>query len=312
MYIGPWQEFKLARLIQQQQQQSDTPVVAARAPKLQGRRRPGVPRRPASEADGDDIASVASSSRSGFSTQSAPAHLQQGSAQGRLNDYYDSVERSCRRGASLDAERSGSRPSSGVGVRPSASLRSLQQSRTGGGAAGAKKKASIKPKPPNPEQQRRERIRAMQKLYGLAKDEGDDEGSTAVPTPCSGSEASIPAGIANGRPAVELLPPPPVQVSPDVDRALHALQATMCARETAPVPQVVSGATLDASEAATGVPISGERDVSAWPLPSLPEDPLNQSTFSMASSGGLIAWSKALQRDEEAEPPATLASLFKL
>lgn len=303
MYIGPWQEFKLARLIQQQQQQGDTPLAAA-ASKPQPRRRPGVPRRFASDADGDDIASVASSSRSGFSTQSAPAHLQgQASAQNRLNDYYDSVERSSRRGNSLDSQRPAPRPGSAVGAR-SASLRSLQQPRAGVGGGGATaKRKPVKPKPPNPEKARRERILAMQKLYGLARDEGEEESATA----------STPSSMLSSFAEVSSAPPPagPLlagaaerQVTPDVDRALYALQASISASEAMPVAQ-----------AATGVPMSGERDATAWPLTSLPEDPLNQSTvslLSMASSGGLIAWSKALQKEEEVSPPATLASFFKM
>merc|ERR1740121_2736125 len=96
-------------------------------------------------------------------------------------------------------------------------------------------------------------------------------------------------------------PLPAAQVTTDADRALHALQSSIAASEATPVSQVAPASVL----------ANGERDAVAWPLPSLPEDPLNQSTFSMASSGGLIAWSKALQREEENSPPATLASFFR-
>lgn len=269
MYIGPWQEFKLAQLIKQQQDAKEGLTPQARVPKAPARRRPGVPRRAASEADRDDIASVASSSRSGFSAQSAPAAP-------------------AHRGTTSTGGRS-------------SSLRSLQQPV---GVAGAKTKAKAKAPKVNPEQQRRERIQAMQKLYGLAaKDEDEDERGRSPPPPA----------------AVEVTPD--VVITPDVDRALRDLRASMNSHERGPAPAVAqqhAAAFIQARAPPVALEVpaafghSQYHDGAGFHLPSLPEDPLNQSTVSLGSSGGLIAWSKALQKEEEGgSPPASLAGFFK-
>jgi len=303
MYIGPWQEFKLARLIQQQQQAQQLPPLPPRHGRLPARR--------PSSAVADDAASVASSSRSGLSTQSAPARLPQASAQSRLNDYYDASERSQRppqqrRGSSAEAAPGGPRPrSSGLGTRSSSSLGA--GARRGGGAA-AKKPAKNKEKPVSFEEQRRARILQMQKLYGLAREEdasggGGGDGQEAD---TAASAARLPlvsqsSGYAAAAPAVETGP------APDMDNALRQLCASMDAcdaqggrgGENAPPPP-----PLDS----TFIGRSGFHSKSASPLPPLPEDPVSMSN-TLGSSGGLIAWSKNLQA-EELSPQATLASFF--
>jgi len=240
--------------------------------------------------------------RSSFSINSTSPHFQLGSPQGLLNEYYDSVERSRRHEGSLDrCDARGSRPSSGAGIR-SGSFRSSEKPRSAAGSL-VKKKSAAKPKAKNAELERRERIRAMQKLYGLARDEDEESRTPSTGTPGS-SDADLPAPgplrLAEGR-----LPGQP-QVTLAVDSALQALQASITACEQAPVHDD----RLQRAAVVTGSP--GEAwQATSWPLPSLPEDPLNTSTLSLNSSGGLIAWSKGLQREEDNSPPATLASFFK-
>ncbi|CAK9064930.1 Glutaredoxin-C6 [Durusdinium trenchii] len=140
MYIGPWQEYKLARLIQHQHQ------VLARELSAQDVRR------------GRPFDASPASSRSGFSgqsTQSAPAHVPGPSAQVRLNDYCDSIERAeRRRGAPRPRAPSGG--SSNASTRPysssSGSTRGQggSSSSTSSGRAAAKRAAGPKKsgKPP--------------------------------------------------------------------------------------------------------------------------------------------------------------------
>lgn len=168
-----------------------------------------------------------------------------------------------------------SRPCSGTGVRSNANLRSVPP--RGAPSRGAKGKA--KAKPASLEEQRRARILHMQKLYGLGGADGPEEEAASTGPAAAPAEA---------------------QITPDVDRALRELRASMDSCEAAQTT----------TEAPAAFVASWRRDATEWPLPSLPEDPLNTTSMSMGSSGGLIAWSKNLQA-EEASPQATLASFFK-
>mmetsp|Transcript_45665 Transcript_45665/g.132246 ORF Transcript_45665/g.132246 Transcript_45665/m.132246 type:complete len:291 (-) Transcript_45665:12-884(-) len=286
MYIGPWQEFKLARLIQQRHEQEQLP---GRVPQLpRGSRAPG--RRRGQAEHQDDVASVASSSRSGFSgfsTQSAPAQLGQPSAQSRLNDYCDLA--GGRRASSTDGGTpQAPRPRSSIsrGSGGSSSSAAALPSRGGRKPPTGKKvgaRASAKAKAAAFEDQRRARILQMQRLYGLAASQ--EEGAAAE------------EGV-----AAQAAPPPAAQQrqdcsswgpTPEVDRALSELQASMDAHE----PEL-SGAGPAAQ------PAAGRGSPS--PLPPLPEDPFS---LSMGSSGGLIAWSKNLKPDD-LSPSASLTGFF--
>mmetsp|Transcript_82824 Transcript_82824/g.230020 ORF Transcript_82824/g.230020 Transcript_82824/m.230020 type:complete len:319 (+) Transcript_82824:74-1030(+) len=314
MYIGPWQEFKLARLIQQHHEQEQP---SRRRPQLpQGSRVSVHRRRQAEQADAhDDAASVASSSRSGFSTQSAPAQLVQPSAQARLNNYYEHLERTCRRASSTD----GGMPQA---VRPRSSASQCSGSGTGalpprgsGRKPPGKKgsaKASAKAKAAAFEEQRRARIVQMQRLYGLAASEEseapqDEDGVMAkVATAPSGStvvQSSAASGCLLGSLAqqrnAEGAPGPECSwqgLTPDADRALGELQASMDAHE----PELNGGQLAQ-------LPATSKKSADvAWSLPTLPEDPLS---LSMGSSGGLIAWSKNL-RPDNLSPSASLTEFF--
>uniref|UniRef100_A0A7S1LFV0 Uncharacterized protein n=1 Tax=Alexandrium catenella TaxID=2925 RepID=A0A7S1LFV0_ALECA len=293
MYIGPWQEFKLARLIQQRHEQEELPGGRPQLPR--GRR--GVPHR-RSQAEHDDVASVASSSRSGFSgfsTQSAPAQLAQPSPQSRLNDFYDHAERNSRRASSTDGgtPQAAPRPRSSI-CRGSSAGNLPQRGRKP--PLGAKKpsaKATAKAKAAAFEEQRRTRILQMQRLYGLSASEdaeAAEESSTAAQAPQGSAATAAMFGSAADAPKQDYAPSGPI---PDVDRALSELQASMCAHE----PELRG---TDQTQ-----PVAG-RHHSPCPLPTLPEDPFS---LSMGSSGGLIAWSKNLKPDD-LSPSASLTNFF--
>eukprot|EP00435_Cladocopium_sp_Y103_P008012 s4674_g2.t1 len=167
MYIGPWQEYKLARLIQHQHQ------ALARDASREARR----------GGSGGLLDASPASSRSGFSglsTQSAPARVPGPSAQVRLNDYCDSIER-CerRRWAARPRVPSGSstastRPyssSSGSTRGQGGSTSSASSGKAAAKHAAGPKKPGKPPKAVSLEEQRRTRIRHMQRLYGLGSDE---------------------------------------------------------------------------------------------------------------------------------------------
>jgi len=339
MYIGPWQEYKLARLIQHHQEQNPQP----RAQPQQRRPRPASvsgnrqQRRPAAQAArrrlsdgrGDDVASIASSSQSGFSgfsTQSAPAQL---SAQSRLNDFYDSWERRTKgeHGGSNDALRPpprarGDRPLSGASTR-----------RAGAGGVRARTPLSHG-RPPVPkakasqaslEETRKSRIMQMQRLYGLAREEPDapDEcaaepfeaalGSTSRP---GGIDASLAGegrasrtelrgavtGVAGGGGAV----PPPAPAA--------AVSAALSERGGTGGGE--GGFTPDFDRALCELRASmynGNEVGDPSPEPAVcsptSADPMGLSATA-GSSGGLIAWSKNL-RPEELSPELSLANLFR-
>eukprot|EP00448_Togula_jolla_P041502 CAMPEP_0170644654 /NCGR_PEP_ID=MMETSP0224-20130122/42613_1 /TAXON_ID=285029 /ORGANISM="Togula jolla, Strain CCCM 725" /LENGTH=274 /DNA_ID=CAMNT_0010975721 /DNA_START=26 /DNA_END=850 /DNA_ORIENTATION=+ len=234
-------------------------------------------------SDTASVASERSAVSSGFSTQSAPAAFPQ-SAQVRLNKACDPASRAIRGAESFGQSRSGS---SGRSDRP--------------GAVGTRKQrppaASGKAKARPLEELRRSRIQNMQKLYGLSRAE---PASSELRSP--GSPASD--GALATAPQAHMAPPVPEQCraqepcraqgsqSPAVDRTLSELEARLGAGGVGDDP-----------------PAADWRAVDEWPLPSLPEDPLNLSR-SMASSGGLIAWSKNL-KPEELSPHATMVNLLR-
>mmetsp|Transcript_11173 Transcript_11173/g.24658 ORF Transcript_11173/g.24658 Transcript_11173/m.24658 type:complete len:282 (+) Transcript_11173:194-1039(+) len=280
MYIGPWQEYKLARLIQQQQQ--PTPDARQQRLVVGGGRRPG-------SGFADDAASVASSRSglSGTSTRSAPARLPH-SAQAQLNDYCTAAER---------AERPlRTRPPS-AGYQPRAKA-------TG-------KKSSKKDKGPSLEEQRKMRIRQMQKLYGLGSSEQDEEGDH--PPTDEAADRTAPAGKIYQRPPLAPTfsphPAPPTSGSGGVGQVpfassqehLHFSNTSSSRGSPSPSPSLYT----DFSPAT-----QRPDDTLDGRLPSLAEDPLGITSASLNSSGGLIAWSKNLQADD-LSPQATLTRFFK-
>jgi len=319
MYIGPWQEYKLARLIQNQHQALAREVAQEVIRQRAGASRPNSSR--------GALASPTCSQRSGFSgssgisTQSAPAQLPQPSAQVRLNDYCDSAERASqasdrrrrwappRPGAASGSSTGSTRPcsasSSALGGRGStASLSGIPPlpragasaiKRKAGCVGGGAKKSGKPPQAASFEEQRRARIRHMQKLYGLGDgDDGDAapreqhqeqpshpggggalETSSAATAAVAGSFAAIASQASNDRGQDDR--------TSEVDNAISRLQSSIQAHESADV-------------------------TTKLPLPSLPEDPLGAS-MDMGGSGGLIEWSKNLHPDD-LSPQATLASFF--
>mmetsp|Transcript_60435 Transcript_60435/g.141336 ORF Transcript_60435/g.141336 Transcript_60435/m.141336 type:complete len:282 (+) Transcript_60435:73-918(+) len=278
MYIGPWQEYKLARLIQQQHQ------AIAREVAVDAVRPTGS--RPSSHRGAEASPASSRSGFSGLSTHSAPAQLPgQPSAQVRLNDYCDSVERLSKAndrrrwapprprlpsGSSTGSTRPYSSSSRGSDRGPGFGSGSSAGSAGYSAAkrtAGAKKASGKPPKAASFEEQRRSRILHMQRLYGLGQAE-------ASPAP----EVPVP----------KIVEPDPLPVRQGRDLACRELEAS-----PSPVRREPSQ------------PISPKSD--EWTLPTVKEaDPLSMS---MGSSGGLIAWSKGLQPDA-LSPQASLASFF--
>jgi len=271
MYIGACQEFKLARLIQQQQPQDDPRSKPARKPlvSVPGQRRAPVPKK--KSGGFDDSASVASSTRSewsGYSTQSAPPKLPSSNA--CLNEFCDRAGHSGRKAESVDGSAPRARSSCSARPRSSTGSRGAAHSslppRAGRPAAKSTPKAGGRNKGPSLEEQRRARILHMQKLYGLG---GDPELEEKAPEPSTevGVDRPLPDTGMNSIPA-----------------GADMVKASYSRRD-------VRGTSIN-----------------DWPLTSLPEDPIEMS-MSMGSSGGLIAWSKNLQPDT-VSPSATLAGLF--
>mmetsp|Transcript_68916 Transcript_68916/g.131368 ORF Transcript_68916/g.131368 Transcript_68916/m.131368 type:complete len:292 (-) Transcript_68916:45-920(-) len=289
MYIGPWQEYKLARLIQHHQELQQTPqsTPQSRRPLSQPRRPPArAPRRTRS----DDTASVCSSeSQSGFSfqsTQSAPAAP---SPQSRLNNFYDHLERNTRQ------ETVGSRQA-GRPPRPFSSAGSRGGARGQGGGKrsssrpGAKAKAKAR-QAQSLDDTRRARILHMQRLYGLASDE--EELPPAAPSPVVEPTVDTAASVIQHEVSplqhVASLPVAPKadadSFTPDFDRALSELRASMVLHEEVP-----DSFNLESN-------LDDDRD------------PMGLS-LTAGSSGGLIAWSKNL-KPEELSSEVTLESLLR-
>mmetsp|Transcript_27740 Transcript_27740/g.82726 ORF Transcript_27740/g.82726 Transcript_27740/m.82726 type:complete len:299 (+) Transcript_27740:79-975(+) len=294
MYIGAWQEFKLAKLIQQKTKDDQQVPSTGGTGRLS---------RASRRSDADDGASVASEANSRYSTQSAPAKL---SAQSRLNDYYESLERDRQRrtgSSTTTTPSSGTRPRSSTGVRTGHAGTRGSSASSASSASGLpprpKKKAAAKSKA-SLEQQRRERILHMQRLYGLAAEEEEEEeaqlpardhSATLLPTTAGYGAAQSAASYAQADAGYTQQRGP----TSEADRALVELNASMNACEPR---QQESGHDMDSRRVES--PLGR--------LPSLPEDPLNLS-MSMGSSGGLIAWSKNLRADDSS-PRATLSSFF--
>lgn len=293
MYIGAWQEYKLARLIQQHQNEQNPPGNQ-RTPLRSGLRSSSSSR---SARQGDDVASLSSSksgaSVSGMSTQSAPAKLQPSqSAQSQLNDFYDQSRR--REGAAAASARS---------QRPRSSL----APRTGRPPKPAAKKAAAKPKAKSVEQDRRARIQAMQKLYGLGSEPEQAEVSPrSLPTPMA---ASILDSCLPCRSSVESTQPlrVPGPMS-EVDRALSELRMSMDMHATDSGGELVQASFARAPASADGILRSSF--LTAEPLPPVSEDPPDFSmSLTAGSSGGLIAWSRNLC-PEALSPEASLTSFM--
>eukprot|EP00929_Paragymnodinium_shiwhaense_P098251 TRINITY_DN59765_c1_g1_i1.p1 TRINITY_DN59765_c1_g1~~TRINITY_DN59765_c1_g1_i1.p1 ORF type:complete len:305 (+),score=94.35 TRINITY_DN59765_c1_g1_i1:98-1012(+) len=299
MYIGAWQEYKLAQLIKQQRE-AEGGGGGGRAP-----RTPlyGGGRRPVSRAHSnpgrrdDDAASLASSrSFSGFSTQSAPAGHGEG----------DNAERTALRQISVET-----RQRAGLPPRPKAGARGgglPGARRPAGKAAAAKAKAQQQTK--NFEELRKSRIQQMQKLYGLHKDE--EGGGEAAAESSSSSTAASSCAMPRQASGPALLPSPGLQYGGVPASALQPGQQALQAPMQQPVPLASSSASLlpDVSRALQELqmsmqdqPFQAAEGMSAGGLLSpLPEDPMD-------SSAGLIAWSKGLC-PEEVSPSATLANFL--
>jgi len=149
------------------------------------------------------------------------------------------------------------------------------------------------------EEQRRARIVQMQRLYGLAAPEDEEERQGLERTEEAGppqlaQRGERPASRCSELPAAQ--EGPPRGLTPDMDRALSRLQDSMSVHEADLRPQAAAG------------PSASEALGCDWPLPPLLEDPLSQSQ-GLGDSGGLIAWSRNL-RPDALSPEATLASFF--
>jgi len=297
MYIGPWQEYKLAKLIQHHQQQQQALVQTPL-----GQQRPGNRLRQSRPCltDADDIASVTSSTRSGTSfksAQSAPSQLRSGrvSAQSRLNDFYEHWDRNDRQTARGDVVAD-------AGPQQTRRLPPRPRSSNGRPKAIAKKRPKAT-SGPSFEEERRARILHMKNLYGLGGGEVAVEfqagptiglqssASNATFSSISRVDSAATLRLVDGYVSAPTAASALVAVvatdtiTPDFDRALMELQASMDVRDDAHHPEL------------------SMRRVEEDPLA------LSMTAESMGGSGGLIAWSKNL-RPEDLSHDATLASFF--
>mmetsp|Transcript_40742 Transcript_40742/g.73606 ORF Transcript_40742/g.73606 Transcript_40742/m.73606 type:complete len:302 (-) Transcript_40742:95-1000(-) len=300
MYIGPWQEYKLARLLQKQAQDEDSRKLTTRH--LQLPRQRSVDRAISSRSDlkAEDLetASVTSSTRSStsfISTRSAPSRVgSQSSAQARLDRLYNEAERGDSCGA-VHGTGKGGRPASAASSRPGG------RPPLAGRPPPAKRpcaKKTAKQSEQSLLDQRRARISQMQKLYGLGGSEHDSE----APNPaqqagdvhasmdgqaCGGGVSREPE-VSGSPVAVTSLPP--WQKVPDGVRV--SLDATN---------RVPSAADLSRLET---VPEYSQKIVADK------VDPLALS-ISGGMDDNLIAWSQNL-RPEDLSPEATLESFFPM
>jgi hypothetical protein len=165
----------------------------------------------------------------------------------------------------------------------------------------AKRKPKAKAAP-SFEDERRARILQMKRLYGLADPEPSAD-STPFEATSNGlnettclsrvdSLASIVDGYNSGyrdnqtRPSPAPVPIDKDSLTPDFDRALNQLQASMDNHE-------------ESQRLASPEPFSRQQDPMA----------MSMSADSMGGSGGLIAWSKNL-RPEDLSTDVTLASFL--
>lgn len=188
MYIGPWQEYKLAKLIQNQQNQiqalqagiapSPTVSSSSRLRLNSGHRRRGSEKAQSERAD-DDTESTATSS---FSTKSAPLlgtphGRPRNGAQRKLEEYYQDEERERRReDKEIQNRLRPPRPNSGI--------------RVGGKLPSERRDAAVQKKKENFTKVRNSRIHGMRALYGLKCDsrpssvqKNSDGMSDATPSP---------------------------------------------------------------------------------------------------------------------------------
>eukprot|EP00747_Dinoflagellata_sp_TGD_P166576 gnl/TRDRNA2_/TRDRNA2_189564_c0_seq1.p1 gnl/TRDRNA2_/TRDRNA2_189564_c0~~gnl/TRDRNA2_/TRDRNA2_189564_c0_seq1.p1 ORF type:complete len:346 (+),score=62.41 gnl/TRDRNA2_/TRDRNA2_189564_c0_seq1:126-1163(+) len=341
MYIGPWQEYKLARLIELHNKQE----LSNQLQRQQQRPRQSTGRGAASRGGiNDDSASVASSSRSGFSgisTQSAPPGApgaREPSAQGRLNEFYNEWDRTRARPAGSDNSSRPDVPRPGSLRRPSsANQQKVPGRKSGSGRPAAKSRASAM----SFEAQRRSRIQQMQKLYGLGAGDGEDQqqqqqdctqgGAAAAAVPMSPAR-SVASGAAGRPPAMPTgVPPKPTRspeppdlsgpgadsgsgLTPDLDRALRGMRASIESHEQTPASMPVYGPPKMPNHLApVGATMRSSPVLPVAPAP-IPEeasaaDPLNMS---LGSSAGLIAWSKGLRpEDLSVSPEASLMSFYR-
>lgn len=157
MYIGPWQEYKLARLIQatheKKEASSRNPVGLPRQSSIDRLHNGGC----AESLDRLETSSVASSTRSGLSSKSAPPRL---TAQSRLNDMFQDAAHVRRERTPASTAGRPPRPLSSMGVRRGTGARQPAARRAVAPKSGAVPKVSA-------EAERRARIAHMQRLYGL-------------------------------------------------------------------------------------------------------------------------------------------------
>mmetsp|Transcript_10768 Transcript_10768/g.24597 ORF Transcript_10768/g.24597 Transcript_10768/m.24597 type:complete len:315 (+) Transcript_10768:67-1011(+) len=311
MYIGPWQEYKLARLLQKQAKEEDSKRLASQRPILP--RQHSVDRsisRPDLKVEDVETSSVTSSTRSStsfISTRSAPSRLgSQSSAQARLDGLYRDAERNEHRAsASQCSGRGSSRPTSAASARP-----------TGRpplpGRPPPAKRPSGKKTAKQSEQgllaQRRARIAQMQRLYGLGgeEDAAAEIAPSGVQAEAESSRSDLRSPLPREMPEAssysQRSPPAAATAAPVVVTSLPPWQK---------IPDVVQIAADGAFSQDTLCRGGG--------LPTVPEDSSQKMNASqvdplgLSLSGGvddnLIAWSQGL-RPEDLSPEATLESFF--
>lgn len=163
MYIGPWQEYKLARLIQSQQNQIQALQAQAGIAPSPGHLRLKSDRvrtvgHSSAQSDRYDDGASESTATSSFSTKSAPVLGAQGvprsGAQRQLEEYYQGDERERRReDREIKARLRPPRPNSGI--------------RIGGKLPSERRDETQKKRAENLAKQRNSRINGMRQLYGL-------------------------------------------------------------------------------------------------------------------------------------------------
>lgn len=299
MYIGPWQEYKLAKLIQASTQRVLVPADGDTEPTPHVDTSLSVPRARQQidrvcSPTGASVRSVSdSSTATGISTASAPSRM----AQAKLDDlfYNAAYANTSPSSASGSASSSIRQPRVLIHRVPAGSkLRAAPKGRAKGTAKSTIDKMS-------PEGERRARIAHMQRLYGLAPPPVS-EGPSAAALLSSGAGLTGPGYAAAS-----------VDRHASVSQALRPQPAHDTARSTNSGTSFQSVrlrmALVEAGDASAAKKMMHEG--AANDQSPTPKDPLN---LSMTSLGGtdaedLIAWSKMLQPDVVPEAPS-LSSLF--
>lgn len=283
MYIGPWQEFKLAKLLQAQQ----GPPQSHRTLRTPSGLTPqsAIDKTRGGSLQEFDTASVSSSTRSGFSTKSAPPRT---SAQSRLDSMYRDHERG---GLGASSSASASALSTPAGARPPRPRSSAGAgARRPGACAQGRGRGPARravPKPSSEEAskaERRARIAQMQRLYGLGGDGGE------APTPAAQEPAS-PALSSLSSIASTEQPPPGI---PEGGRKTYTRHEGSVAHARTPsIPEAAPLGVAAAPFSTQGLDCEETVDVNGG-----------------ADTADLIAWSRML-RPAELSPEATLASFFQ-